>query len=84
MSAVNTKVVDMTATTVTLGVSCFLCGGTQTLTVEREAYRKWLMHEGLAQNLFPHLSPEARDLFFIVGTCGPCYDELMGPDPDDE
>lgn len=76
MSSLNTVVVNLTPTTVTLGAACFLCGATETLVVDREAYRKWLMREDLAQNLFPHLSAEARDLFFITGVCGPCYDEI--------
>lgn len=76
MAPLNTVVVSMTRSTVTLAAACFLGGGTETLVVDREAYRQWLMREGMVQNLFPHLSAETRDLFFITGVCGPCYDKL--------
>lgn len=36
------------------------------------------------QDVFPDWSPAERELYFMSGLCGMCWDKIMTPEDDDE
>ena len=54
---------------------CHDCGETFTLEIELADFKRWLGGEK-AQNAFPYLSADERELI-ISGTCGKCFDALF-------
>lgn len=56
--------------------SCKLCGKTHSCTVykdELKMFRKGI----LIQYAFPNLTAAQRELFFISGICGKCFNKLF-------
>ncbi len=65
--------------TITLHTKCKRCNQSHSLTVNRKKLVDWLMSGGkeLVQNVFPEVSKDDRELFFISNICGDCFDELF-------
>ena len=62
---------------------CRACGHEFVISVDNDAYNKYL-RGAMVQDCFPHLSADDRELFFISGLCGKCWDILIPEDdPDD-
>lgn len=62
-----------------VGVECLcsLCGAVNDVYVKYEDYKAWRYRGALAQEAFPYLSPNKREML-ISGTCPTCYDMMMG------
>ena len=67
---------------VKIAIPCRLCDDVTTLTVPADAFAEWAKGNGHVQVLFPDLTVVERELM-ISRTCGPCWDRLFPPDPDD-
>ena len=62
----------------TMAIDCVQCKETQSITVENEDLANW--HNGeLIQDAMPYLSADEREVL-ISGTCGPCFDKMIGGD----
>jgi len=69
--------------TVVVECKCPVCRKSTPVTVEAEAYRKWMSGQGYVQTTFPYLSDDEREAL-ITGTCRECYDGMCpGPDSED-
>lgn len=62
-----------------IGVDCLctVCNEVNTVFVKAVDYRAWYYHNMLAQNAFPYLTPEKREML-ISGTCPRCFKMMMG------
>jgi hypothetical protein len=61
---------------------CRWCHKEITLIVTQEGYDAWNQGRGVfVQVAFPELTPAERELM-ISGTCGQCWNDIMGPEPD--
>lgn len=68
---------------VKIEVRCRECGEYKTLEVDSWAYYEWKERQILAQDAFPHLDADDRELL-ISNTCGQCWNNLFNeeePDP---
>ena len=63
------------ATMITLKIICNICGEEFDVDVFSDDYLSWLDGE-LAQNAFPYLAPEARELL-ISGICPQCWKNMF-------
>lgn len=65
--------------TVTLHTKCKCCKQPHSLTVNRKDLINWLEsgQEELIQNVFPEISSDDRELFFISNICGDCFDKMF-------
>lgn len=61
---------------ITLVTECPFCGNLSEVEVSAEDYEKYCAGE-LAQNAFPYLSPEEREVI-ISGMCVKCQKEFFG------
>src|SRR6185436_16180737 len=72
------------ADTVNITRTCGNCRKEITLTVTAAGYRAWDQGRGAyVQVAFPELDPGQRELL-VSGICGPCFDEIMVPEPEDD
>jgi len=72
------------ADTVNITRTCSNCRKEHTLTVTAAGYRDWDQGRGAyVQVAFPELDPGQRELL-VSGICGPCFDEIMVPEPEDD
>jgi len=72
------------ADTVNITRTCSNCRKEHTLTVTAAGYRDWDQGRGAyVQVAFPELDPGQRELL-VSGICGPCFDAIMGPEPEDD
>lgn len=64
---------------ITLHTKCKCCKQSYSLTVNRKKLVDWLEsgEEELVQNVFPKISVDDRELFFISHICGDCFDKLF-------
>lgn len=60
-----------------LARACISCGTVHELVVDVDAYEWWRAGQ-MVQVAFPNLTADDRELFFISGICGPCYDKMFG------
>ena len=56
---------------------CVNCNDKHLLTVNGFAFSMWKARRTLAQNAFPHLTIDERELL-ISGVCGKCFNEMFG------
>lgn len=69
-----------------LAKACIQCGGVHELTVPVAEYEAWKAGY-MVQDAFRSVSADDRELFFISGFCGECFDRIFGAyydDPEDE
>ena len=59
----------------TIGIRCGMCKKGYTLRVNLSDLDRWNHKDGLAQDIFPYLSPDERELL-ISGICGTCFDKV--------
>lgn len=60
---------------------CQVCGKQSELQLDPTKVQRW--EDGVhVQNVWPEMSPEDRELL-ISGTHPHCWNQLMGPDPDE-
>ena len=72
------------ADTINITRECGHCHAPKTITVSRTGYQAWDMGRGaFVQEAFPELSADDRELL-VSGICGPCFDAIMGPEPDED
>ena len=62
---------------VTASVACRLCGRVHRMVFDESRFDRVLSGEHV-QDVFPDMSPADRELFFISGTCGSCWDDIFG------
>lgn len=64
---------------VTLHTKCNCCKQFYSLTVNSKRLIDWLKsgETDLVQNVFPEISADDRELFFISNICGDCFDKLF-------
>lgn len=62
-------------------VKCRSCGKVHTLTVGQTDVMDW-RDGAFIQDAMPYLTADERELL-ISRTCGPCFTEIFGDDPDD-
>ena len=63
--------------------TCVSCNKEIPVKVNGADYIYWRYNrQDLVQNIFPHLTPDERELL-ISGMCGKCYDELFQDDEED-
>lgn len=65
--------------TVTLNTKCRRCGKQFSITVDRKKFVNY-MNSGqkeLIQNVFPELTSNDRELFFISHICGECWNDIF-------
>lgn len=58
-------------------VQCGHCGVSYSLLYNREDMVDWLAGVGFIQDMMPYLSSAERELL-ISGTCGACFDRIIG------
>ena len=58
-------------------VTCPFCGNTYSVTVDFEDFFAWKHGLRLAQNAFPYLTPDERELL-ISGICPECWEKMFG------
>lgn len=63
------------AHTIKIEETCWKCLSSSTVEVQTSDLAAW-QHGELAQNAFPYLSVNERELL-ISGTCGECFDEMF-------
>jgi hypothetical protein len=80
MMAVQPIVRAETNTKVTLEVECVMCHKPKVFTVDKWGWNQRLKGE-LIQVCFPRLDHTIRELM-VSGTCGKCWDEMFGKEPD--
>jgi len=61
-------------------VKCSHCGREFSKKFEDEKVLRVLLHGELVQDVFPELSADDRELFFISQICGDCWDEIFDED----
>jgi len=66
-----------------LEVPCKYCGILYTILADREDVKKWVAGEEYIQNVLAYLSPAERELL-ISGTCDNCWENMYGPDVDED
>jgi hypothetical protein len=59
----------------TIGIRCGMCKKGYTLRVNLSDLDRWNHKDGLAQDIFPYLSPDERELL-ISRICGTCFDKV--------
>ena len=59
---------------------CKECGTLHEVLISTKQYVQLNTCDMLTQNIFPELTPEQRELHFISGICGNCWDKLFGED----
>lgn len=62
--------------TIQIKTKCKECGKIYTLEVKQSQYDRYIKGD-FAQHAFPNVSPEDRELHFISGICGKCWDNLF-------
>lgn len=62
---------------VQISASCNDCTTEKTFTVNLDNYEAWLAKDMLAQDAFPHIPREDREIL-ISKTCSDCFDKLTG------
>ena len=67
---------------VSIVTECPFCGHANFVEVNEDDYFDWQDGE-LAQNAFPYLSADEREML-ISGICPKCWDSMLPPDPDEE
>lgn len=67
---------------ITLEVVCPFCGRVSEINVNEEDYYAWNSGNKLAQDAFPYLSADEREIL-ISGICPSCWDSMFGC-PSDE
>lgn len=67
--------------TITLITTCPFCGHENEILVYEDDYLAWQAGE-LAQNAFPYLSADDREML-ISGICPKCWDDMFGGGEDD-
>jgi hypothetical protein len=60
-----------------LAKACLVCEVVHELVVPAAAYEAWKAG-WMVQDALPMLTPDERELFFISGFCGPCFDRIFG------
>lgn len=66
-----------------INTTCPFCGKTTPVQIRRVAdYHAWQNGE-LAQNAFPYLSANEREML-ISGICPSCWDNMFPPEEDEE
>lgn len=63
--------------------SCLHCGEVNQFTMDEADYHAWKIEKTYLQTVFPHLSPDQRELL-ISGVHDTCWNEIFSEDPDDE
>ena len=56
---------------------CPFCGVVRTVTVDAIDYLAWEVGDALAQNAFPYLSADEREML-ISGICPSCWEKTFG------
>ena len=64
---------------VKIEVRCRECGEYKEIEVDSWAYHEWSERRLLAQEAFPHLEADDRELL-ISNTCGQCWNNLFSED----
>lgn len=62
---------------VTASVACRLCGRGHRMVFDESLFGRVVAGEHV-QDVFPEMSPADRELYFISGTCGSCWDRMFG------
>lgn len=62
-----------------LAKACLVCGDVHEVSVPVSGYEAW-QAGWMVQDALPMLTPDERELFFISGFCGACYDRIFGED----
>ena len=57
--------------------TCPFCGKTHEVTVDAIDYLAWEVGDVLAQNAFPYLSADEREML-ISGICPDCWERTFG------
>lgn len=66
-----------------LKVKCIQCG-TEFSKEFDDAKIERLKNGELVQDVFPELTPDERELYFITHICGNCWDEMFGVEEDED
>ncbi len=61
--------------------TCARCGILHETAVSEDAYMAYA-RGAMVQEAFPNMSADYRELFFLSGICGPCFDILFPEDDD--
>ena len=64
--------------TETIYRKCIECGDVKYIEVESEKLKR--LDTEKVQDVFPELSCEVREFFFVDGICPKCWDEMFGYD----
>lgn len=67
---------------VSIVTECPFCGHANFVEVNENDYLDWQDGE-LAQNAFPYLSADEREML-ISGICPKCWDSMLPPEPEEE
>lgn len=56
---------------------CKCCKGVKSIIISMEDYITWLQGKKNIQDIFPEMSPDDREFFFISGICPDCWDKIF-------
>lgn len=68
---------------VTVVTVCPMCGHANEVAVNEEDYFAWSFDGVLAQDAFPYLSADEREML-ISGICPKCWNKLFGEEEEEE
>jgi hypothetical protein len=57
---------------------CRCCKGVKSIIISMEDYITWLQGKKNIQDIFPEMSADDREFFFISGVCPECWDKIFG------
>jgi len=71
--------------TIKITVTCIECGKTYELFVLKDSYDEYIANTSgrTVQEIFPNISCDDRELFFISNICGTCWNDMFTDDDDD-
>lgn len=56
---------------------CRMCKKEKSIIISMEDYITWLQGKKNVQDIFPEMSADDREFFFISGICSDCWDKLI-------
>ena len=62
---------------VKLTQKCVYCGNEKSIIIPIQDYVAYLQGESSIQEVFPEMSPDDREFFFISGICPDCWDRMF-------
>lgn len=63
---------------------CRICNKEKSIIISMEDYITWLQGKKNVQDIFPEMSADDREFFFISGICSNCWDKFIAEPSSEE